>query len=478
MTKKLFFLPLLAVSFFLYSQETAFKNFLADTAMKHAAVSFCIAETDSSNMIFEYNSDQSLTPASIMKLITTSAALELLGPDYKFRTSIGYAGVLKKGLGKLNGDIVIMGGGDPVLGSKEFGDHYIDFSEKWIDELKNAGIKRIKGRVITDDSYYDYQPVPPKWLWEDIGNYYGAGAYGLSVFDNTYEIHFITSSDSLHHVITGVYPEECRVDLKDRLTVSGTEDEGYVFAAPYSNSGWLAGTIPVNQNDFVLKASIQDPPLLFAKIIDKKLREAGIRISGTPAVARLESPVNKQFTRIAYIDSPPLKDIVEVLNHESVNLYAEHLLKELGRVFKDSGTVSAGIETIEGFLERAGVEAEGMFIEDGSGLSPLNAINASDMVSLLIYMKKDGKHFSEFLNSLPEAGKEGTLKYYFKDNIFAARMVAKSGSMTRVRSYAGYLQTISGKELAFCIIVNNFTGSSRNIVAHFEDMLKEIITNE
>ena len=246
MTKKLLFLPLLTVSFFLYSQETAFKNFLADSAMKHAAVSFCIAETDNSNMIFEHNSRQSLTPASIMKLITTSAALELLGPDYKFRTSIGYAGVLKKGSGKLNGDIVIMGGGDPVLGSKKFGDHYADFPEKWIEELKNTGIRRIKGRVITDDSYYDYQPVPPKWLWEDIGNYYGAGAYGLSVFDNTYEIHFITSSDSLHHVITVVYPEECRIDLKDRLTVSGTEDEGYVFAAPYSNSGWLAGTIPVN----------------------------------------------------------------------------------------------------------------------------------------------------------------------------------------------------------------------------------------
>ena len=478
MTKKLFFLPLLTVSFFLYSQETAFKNFLADSAMKHAAVSFCIAETDNSNMIFEHNSRQSLTPASITKLITTSAALELLGPDYKFRTSIGYTGVLKNGSGRLNGDIVIMGGGDPVFGSKKFGDHYADFPEKWIEELKNTGIRRIKGRVITDDSYYDYQPVPPKWLWEDIGNYYGAGAYGLSVFDNTYEIHFITSSDSLYHVITGVYPEECRVDLKDRLTVSGTEDEGYVFAAPYSNSGWLAGTIPVNQNDFVLKASIQDPPLLLAKIIDKKLREAGIKISDTPTAARLEPPVNKQFTQIAYIDSPPLKDIIEVLNHESVNLYAEHLLKELGKVFKDSGTVTAGIETIKGFLERAGVEAEGMFLEDGSGLSPLNAINASDMVSLLIYMKRDGKHFSEFLNSLPEAGKEGTLKNYFKDNIFAARMVAKSGSMTRVRSYAGYLQTISGKDLAFCIIVNNFTGPSRNIVAHIEEILKEIIIDE
>ncbi len=478
MMKKILFLPLLTVSFSLYSQETAFKEFLADSAMKHAAVSLCITDSYNGNIILEYNSGQNLTPASIIKLITTSAALELLGPDYKFSTTIGYTGVLKKGSGKLNGDIVIRGGGDPVLGSRKFGDHYADFTEKWIDELKNTGIRRIKGRVITDDSYYDYQPVPSKWLWEDIGNYYGAGAYGLSVFDNTYEIHFTTSSDSLNHVITGVYPEECRVDLKDLLIVSGTEDEGYVFAAPYSNSGWLAGSIPTNRNDFVLKASITDPPLLMAKITDKKLRAAGIRISGIPTTTRLESHVYKQVTQIAYIDSPTLKDIIEVLNHESVNLYAEHLVKEMGKVFKESGTVSAGIEVVKGFLDRAGIKTEGMLLEDGSGLSPLNAVNASDMVSLLTYMKRDGKHFSELLNSFPEAGKEGTLKNYFKDNIFAARLMAKSGSMTRIRSYAGYLQTISGKDLAFCIIVNNFTGPSRNIVAHIEEILKETIINE
>lgn len=478
MIKKIFFLPLLTVSLFIYPQETAFKNFLADSVMKNAAVSLCITDTDNGNIIFEYNSGQSLTPASIMKLISTSAALELLGPDYKFITSVGYTGVLKNGSGKLNGDIVIRGGGDPVLGSKEFGDHYADFPEKWIDEIIKTGIKKVKGRVITDDSYYDYQPVPAKWLWEDIGNYYGAGAYGLSVFDNTYEIHFTTSSDSLFHVITGVYPEESQVDLMDRLTVSGTEDEGYVFTAPYSNSGWLAGSIPANRNDFVLKASIPDPPLLLAKIIDKKLREAGLSVKENPSTVRLEGPVYKPVYQITCIDSPPLKDIIEVLNHESINLYAEHLLKELGKVFKETGTVTSGVEVIKGFLERAGIETEEMSIEDGSGLSPLDAINAADMVDLLIYMKRDGKHFSEFLHSLPEAGKEGTLKNYFKDNLFATRLITKSGSMTRVRSYAGYLQTISGKDLAFCIIVNNFTGPSRNIVTHIEGILKEIIINE
>ncbi len=284
----------------------------------------------------------------------------------------------------------------------------------------------------------------------------------------------MTSSDSLNHVITGVYPEECRTDLEDRLTVYGTEDEGNVFAAPYTHKGWIEGSIPANQDDFILKASIPDPPLLMAMLIDKKLRAADINIKKEPSTVRIEGSVNMPVNQIAIINSPPLKDIIEALNHESVNLYAEHLLKELGKVFKKSGTAIAGIEVIEECLSNI-KKISGIYVDDGSGLSRSNAISAADMVELLIYIKRDGKYFDEFLYSLPEAGKEGTLKNYFKDNIFEARLMAKSGSMTRVRSYAGYLQTISGKELVFCIIVNNFTGSSRNIVAHIEDILKETI---
>ncbi len=475
MNRKILYFILFIIPLSVYSQDTAFNNFLADSATKHAVVSFCIADIENGKYIFEYNSGKSLTPASVMKLITTSTALELLGPDYVFKTTIGYTGELNSNSGKLNGDIVIKGGGDPALGSKEFTGHYGNFIEKWIDKIKEVGIRKIKGRIITDDSYYDYQPAPAKWLWEDIGNYYGAGAYGLSISDNTLEIHYLTSSDSLDHILTGVYPEECLIDLEDRLTVFGTKDEGYVFAAPYTDKGWIEGSIPANKDDFVLKASIPDPPLLMARLIDKKLRSAGIYIEEEPSTVRIEGSVNMPIKMIAQINSPPLKDIIEILNHESVNLYAEHLLKELGKVYKDNGSTSAGIDVIKEFFNSIGIISNGMFFEDGSGLSRSNAINAEDMVKLLIYLKKNSKYFNVFYSSLPEAGKEGTLKDYFKDKTFESRLVAKSGSMNRVRSYAGYLQTITGKELAFCIIVNNFAGPSRNIVTHIEDILKETI---
>jgi serine-type D-Ala-D-Ala carboxypeptidase/endopeptidase (penicillin-binding protein 4) len=465
------FIPLISLS-----QEKSFKQFLADSVMEHASVSFCIIDADSGKTVFEYNPDKSLIPASILKIVTSSAALEMLGPEYTFRTSIGYTGSLNRRSGKLIGDIIIKGGGDPALGSNRFDNYYAGFTDNWTAEINKLGIRKITGRVITDDSYYDYLPVPAKWLWEDAGNYYGAGAYGLSVFDNTYEIHFRTSPDSLKELISGITPEECRFEFTNWLVAAGTADKGYVFAAPYSTNGWIAGSVPVTQNDYVLNASIADPPLIMAKVMDQKLKSSGISVSGMPTTTRLmQSGITGAVAPIGDIVSPPLKDIVNALNHESVNLYAEHLAKELGKTFRNSGSTEAGVDVIKEFLSGTGINTEGIFIEDGSGLSPLDAINANAMAGLLLYMKNKGKFFNEFYSSLPEAGKEGTLKNHFSDPLFEGRMKAKSGSMTRVRSYAGYLTTLSGKKLIFCIIVNNFSGSHQEIISCIEEILKETI---
>jgi len=467
------FIPLVSLS-----QEKSFRVFLADSAMEHASVSFCVIDANSGNSVFEYNPDKSLIPASILKLVTSSAALEMLGPDHTFKTSVGYSGSLNRRSGKLAGDIIIKGGGDPTLGSDRFKNYYAGFLEKWVTEINKLGIKKINGKVISDDSYFDYLPVPAKWLWEDAGNYYGAGAYGLSVFDNTYEIHFRTSSDSLKQLITGIIPEECRFEFANWLVAAGTTDKGNIFTAPYGTNGWLAGSMPVSPDNHVLKASIADPPLIMAKVIDQKLRSYGIFVTGKPTTTRLmQSPVIEDFNHVDDIVSPPLKDIVDTLNHESVNLYAEHLAKEMGKIFRNTGSTEAGIEVIKEFLSGTGINLDGMFIEDGSGLSPLDAVNSKAMTGLLFYMKNKGKYFSEFYSSLPKAGKEGTLKNHFSDPLFDGRMRAKSGSMTRVRSYAGYLTTISGKNLIFCIIVNNFSGSSGEIIARIEEILKETIQN-
>lgn len=469
---------LLSISVLTYPQEKALKVLLADSSMLHGTISFSLIDGSNGSALYEYNPEKSLTPASIMKLLTSSAALELFGPDYTFRTSLGYTGKLNVKSGRLDGNIIITGGGDPCLGSLRFPDQYQDFIVKWTDQVRKAGIRKIEGRVITDDSYFDFMPVPAKWLWEDAGNFYGAGAYGLSLFDNTYEIHFRTSPDSSSQIIIGIDPPECNFQFMNWLVAAGTSDEGYVFAAPYSTNGWLAGSIPVSPNDYVLKASIADPPLIMAKVLDKKLRDLGIRISASPSTERLlQNGTTGKIVTLTEVTSPPLKDIITALNHESINLYAEHLAKELGKRFRQSGSTAAGVDVVKEFLKNTGVNTDGVFIEDGSGLSPLDAINSRAMTSLLLYMKNKCKYYTYFFGSLPEAGKEGTLKNRFTDPLFEGRMSAKSGSMTRVRSYAGYLKSLSGKDLIFCIIVNNFNAPSGEIIAHIEEILKETILN-
>ncbi len=459
-----------------YSQERALHDFVSASFMTHASISLCVKDADSGATIIEYNPGQSLIPASVMKLITSGVALEMLGPDHYFSTVLGYTGSLNRRTGRLSGSIVIRGGGDPALGSPYFSDHYQDIAGSWLAGISSTGIKKITGSVITDDSYYDYLPVPATWLWEDMGNYYGAGVYGLSMFDNTEEIHMATHCDSSGVTITGLVPPGYSSVFTNRLLSLGASDEGYVFAAPYSDYGWLAGTVPSGREDFILKASIADPPLFAAGILTRKLEGAGIKVSGKPSTVRLQGTgVNGQIKVISEISSPPLSEIIEVLNHESVNLYAETLLKELGKVFRKDGTTASGSAVVTEFLQKAGIKTDGLFLEDGSGLSPRDAINSEALADYLIYMRNHGSYFQLFYNSLPEAGKNGTLRTCFRDPAFEGRLRAKSGSMSRVRCYAGYMTSISGNNLVFSVLVNNFSGTSQDVIAAIEVLMKEII---
>lgn len=471
-----FLILLLTLNLKLHCQDESVVKLISDPSLKYGTVSLAVINTETGDPVITFNHEKSLIPASVAKLITSVVALEILGPDYTFKTVAGHTGNIDRNKGILSGDIVICGGGDPALGSEYFNDYYSGFIDKWVNEIQKLGIKKVEGGVIVDDSYYDYQPVPGKWLWEDAGNYYGAGVYGLSLFDNTYKIHFATDSGNGSVRLLYIEPPECGQGLINRLQAAGESDMGYVFAAPYSDGGWIEGTIPAGRKEFILKASIPDPPMLLAEILHKRLVSAGITVKGNPSTARLRNNYKPaDMVTVSILSSPPLSDIVKVMNHESVNLYAEHLLKELGKFSEGEGTSAAGIRTIKEFLKSKGFDTEGLFLADGSGLSPLNGVSSGLLAGLLVNVKKESSSFPVFYSSLPEAGKNGTLKNYFRDNIFANNLKAKTGSMTRVRSFAGYFTTNSGKEMAFSIIVNNFTGNSKELIPVLENFLREII---
>lgn len=477
MTKTVLVTALFIVTSFLsFPQKGISDWFLSDSSLQYASVSFRIADAATGVTISEYDSRRSLIQASVMKLITTASALQLLGPDFRFETSVGIRGTLPEGSGILRGDIIIKGGGDPCLGSERFPEYYENFIEKWVDAIKSAGIRKVTGKVITDDSYFDFEPVPDGWIWEDIGNYYGAGVYGLSVYDNTLKLHFKTSGEGTKPVMTAMEPLSTGVELTSNLVSSGNTDQGYVYLAPYTQKGWISGKIPVNSEDFILKASLPDPPLFMAVTLKEALKKAGIIVNGQSSTARMSGQNNLRADRLLYKTySPSLLLILKTINHESVNLYAEHLVKELGRRFGRDGSTEAGIEVIKAFLSGKSIDCAGMFMLDGSGLSPHNAVNALTITELLVSMRNDRDHFDQYYSTLPRAGKEGTLKNVFREEIFEGRMRVKSGSMDRVRSYAGYITAMSGKELVFCIIVNNYTGPTQNITRLISGLLQEII---
>lgn len=437
--------------------------------LEHASVGICLKDAATGEQLASYNSKLSLIPASTLKLVTTAAALEIMGPDYRFSTSLTYKGTVSND--SLKGDLIIVGGGDPALGSRYFRDHYLKnhFLQAWVDSLKKHNICHIDGNILTDATIYDDQPVPDTWIWEDMGNYYGAGVSALSVYDNTCEIHLWSSPVAGHATrILAVIPEVPGLSFENRVVSSNDQrDLAYVFGSPLDSARLIRGSIPKGKNDFVIRASIPDPARLLAWQLKKMLESAGISFSGEikKATAKTSGAV-----LVAVTWSPALIDIIRVTNHESINLFAEHLLRHLSWLQSGKGTTDEGTRVVTDFWKGKGIDVRGFFMCDGSGLSHFNAITSEQMVSILTYMKNKSPYADLFFNSLP-AAPEGTLYYFDAANFPGKSLRAKSGSMTRVRCYAGLLRSASGRQILFDIALNHFSCSQNDAIRAIEKLL-------
>ncbi len=458
-------------------------DFVNDTLFRHAGISICFRDAKSGDIIADYNEDMALGSASVMKLVTTAVVLEKLGPDFRFGTRIGYTGYFNPSDSILKGYIVIKGGADPTILSEYFPEYNKDIIDKWADDIVYTGIKEIEGAVVSDATIFNYHPAPGGWTWSDLGNYYGAGAYGICIYDNMYRIHFKTGYEGSKPEITGIEPDIPGLLIENRLTSFGDTDNGYVYLEPYGNHAVIRGEIPAGRNDFILKASIPDPPLLVAYKLQDALKERGIHIHKNPTSLRLSPDIAETFryqskSIITTSWSPPLSDIITITNTESVNMFAEQLIKYLGFVnnMTEFSSKSSGLKAIREYLTlNLDSGTQGLYIDDGSGLSRSNALSASFITSLLHFMKSRSRYSKIFHESLPEAGENGTLEHYFKDPVFYDNLRAKSGTSTRIRNYAGYFRTQKGKEVAFAVLVNNFNCSSSEVTYRVETLLKKVI---
>jgi D-alanyl-D-alanine carboxypeptidase/D-alanyl-D-alanine-endopeptidase (penicillin-binding protein 4) len=468
----LFFSP------FLFGQTVIEKQLQQFTELpdyKNALIGIHVADLETGKTMFEMNSNKLFIPASVLKLVTSAAALEILGPDYRFKTSVGYSGKIINGT--LKGDLIIIGGGDPALGSEYFKDRYFapHFLETWAKQIRAAGIKRIDGNLVLDGSLYDSQKIPRTWIWEDMGNYYGAGTSALTIYDNQFRISFRSPEIAgLPTEMISVYPKVNGLHFQNEVLSSDmNSDQAYVFGSPIDGTRIIRGTIPKNRRAFTIKASNPFPENLLAEEFVHFLAREGVFLSGQIV---FEKEIISEFNQVYVTESPTLAEIVKVLNFESVNLFAEHLVKQIAAETTGIGSLEPGLKIISEFWENNGLNTLQIFMEDGSGLSHFNAVSPAFLTSVLRYMANTSKNSASFSESLPTAG-QGTL-YHFNSQNFPGKMLrAKSGSMTRVRCYVGYIQSISGHNLSFSIMVNHFSGSHQKLISELEKLLLAIHEN-
>jgi D-alanyl-D-alanine carboxypeptidase/D-alanyl-D-alanine-endopeptidase (penicillin-binding protein 4) len=439
--------------------------------LANASVCISVIDNQTGEMLIKSEPQQSLVPASILKLVTTATALEVFGPDFQFTTTLAYSGIIRNDT--LFGDLQIIGGGDPTLGSKYFPENNL-FLEEWSKTIRSKNIRVVTGNLLLDATIYESQMIPGTWVWEDIGNYYGAGASGISVYDNLYEIHLASENAPERPTkVIKIIPEIPNLDLKNEVLSSDlNSDQAYVFGSPMDNRRVIRGTIPKNKSDFVIKASVPDPEALLAEEFRKKLAINGILVSGETKFGKAKNDDSSTIV-LSVNQSPTLRELIKVTNHESVNLFAEHLLKHLAFRNSGLGTTKDGCKFVLQFWKDKGLDMTGFFMNDGCGLSRFNAITASQMVHILNYMKTKSAWSADFYQSLATVG-NGTLTVFRNENFPNQCLRAKSGSMTRVRCYAGYLTTDSGRQLSYSIMLNNFSCSQSEATKKIEELLVEM----
>ena len=386
----------------------------------------------------------------------------------RFSTKIFYDGEIDS-KGNLNGNVYIVGGGDPTLGYNlvKGALSLDDLMASWIKAFNNKGIKSIDGNIIADDMLYDRIPIPNNWYWIDLGNYYAASTSALTINNNLYYLYFKPGNkvgEKARVIRTEPVIDGLTFTNNMRTGKKGSGDNGYIFTAPLQFNATLRGTIPRGNKEFSIKGSIPNPPLFAAQHFKKKLNSEGITINGYASVIEKGREYEKNKMIVETL-SPSLSDIVFIVNKKSDNLYTEMLLRAIGFKAKKNGSVEKGVEAVEDFLNRCEINTNGLLMFDGCGLSRSDAITTNLMVDLLATISKK-KYFNAFYNSLAAVGERNDISAYRNYGIGTAiekNAHIKSGVIEGVRAYSGYLKDRNGRTIIFSMIANNFNGSGSSV---------------
>ncbi|MGH9522068.1 MAG: D-alanyl-D-alanine carboxypeptidase/D-alanyl-D-alanine endopeptidase [Terriglobales bacterium] len=442
---------------------------------------------DTGNTLFTYNGDKLFTPASNTKLFTTAAALALIGPDYQFKTTVETTGTLDK-YGRLSGDVVLVGRGDPNLSGRLLPYQYgaadreppMIVLQQLADQLVQKGVRFVDGDIIGDDTFYAFEPYADGWSQDDMSREWGAPVSALTVNDNVQFVRVQPGASPGEKAFVDIqpFPDYYQLDNRIMTTPAGTGPRNVnITREPGSHLLTLWGTIPADDPGFHESLAIDDPADFAARVFRRMLEERGVTIYGKARAKHLEVANLSTFIVTARAQSgggdipgamrtipplvlgsylsKPLLDDVTVTNKESQNLHAELLLRLLGREKGTAGTIEAGSEVLRGFLSRADIRSDEYVFYDGSGLSRQNLVTPHAIVKLLLYASQQ-PWGDQYRSSLPVGGTDGTLADRFKDGNEKGNVDAKTGSLSHVSTLSGYATTEKGDRIAFSIMANNY----------------------
>jgi D-alanyl-D-alanine carboxypeptidase/D-alanyl-D-alanine-endopeptidase (penicillin-binding protein 4) len=449
-----------------------------------------VVDSRTGRLLYSRASEHLFLPASNMKLFTTSAALQMLGPDFIFRTTVE-SDVGPDAQGRIE-TLYLVGRGDPELGPRTFPYKYkgpkqpVDTAiQQLADQVKARGVREVTGRLVADDSYFIYEPFANNWAADDLQWGYGAPVTALAFNDNSLTLHMRPGAKAGDQSKVWLEPLPDYYTLKSRLETgaAGTQNEVYVERIPGSMELDVWGQIALDAGEQKDTVSIANPPLLIGELFRQALETRGIKVDGPVEVRhlkRLEAVASTQPSAnppariiLAEHDSPPLSEEIKVINKESQNLHAEMLLRTIARERKNYGSLTVGLEVLKEFLGQVGIDPGETFFSDGSGLSREDLVTPHAIVKLLLYMSRS-PNFKVLFASLPVSGEDGTLQDRLQGPTVAGRIHAKTGSVEHVNALSGYMDLPSGRRLVFSILANNHPLKERVGAATLDQIVRAV----
>jgi D-alanyl-D-alanine carboxypeptidase/D-alanyl-D-alanine-endopeptidase (penicillin-binding protein 4) len=445
-----------------------------------AMVGIKVSSLQTGRILFEENADKLLRPASNMKLYTVAAALDRLSPDYHFVTSV-YAPAKPDVDGAVKGDLIIYGRGDPSLAARFNNGDYFKGLDVLAERIAAAGVKRVKGDLVGDESYFMGPRYGSGWEWEDLQWWYGAEVSALTVNDNALDLSVKPALEVGRPAVITTGPPDPLLRISNRVatTAKGSRRDLTVDRDLGQNTMTISGSIPVDDKGYTAGVGISDPAQLFVYLLRDALARKGVTITGKSrtvdgrsggsivpkgalALTNLQATAFPSPVELVALQSPPLSLIAAQTLKPSQNLYTELILRTLGTVISPETPTrtsrtseGAGVEVVKRFLREAGLNPNSLVLSDGSGLSRNDMITAEATLQLLTYMHRH-RYASVFRDALPIAGVDGTLRNRFKGTLAENNLRAKTGSLSSAASLSGYVTTAAGETLAFSIMVNNF----------------------